>query len=140
MTTYISMNEAKSTFTTRAASDGMVTIGWQEGKTKKSRTFPRSQFYQIGKFHNQIAMERAAEAGYTVNELTKYARTGKDLAKDVKALGGVDHVADILGVSCNDLEVQIAQGNDEVDPIYALAIRVLMTSKNKQIVKNMATS
>tara|TARA_R110002096_G_scaffold92612_2_gene209242 strand:- start:682 stop:1104 length:423 start_codon:yes stop_codon:yes gene_type:complete len=134
-TNIISLELAKKKFISKSVKDGSVFISWKEDGEDKKKSFPKEYHFQIGMFQNKIATQLAADNGFVVNELTRYNRKGKDINKEVKALGGISKVAELLEVKEKELVKQCEMGEKNVSLIYALSLRILTNKKNALMIK-----
>lgn len=126
---------AKAKYLTKTINNGVVIISWIDGGIGQTKEFSSTSFFQIGRFMNIKAAELAQKDGNFVNELTRYNRLGKDIKREVKSLGSVRFVARLIGVTEKSLQEQCDRGEENVDLIFALAIRTLTTKKNKNIIE-----
>lgn len=136
-TNIISLALAKKKFVSKEVDKGSVFISWLEDGEQQRKMFPKEYHFQIGKFQNEVATRLAIEHGYVVNELTRYNRKGKDINKEVKALGGFTKVAELLEVKEKELVKQCEMGEKNVKLIYALSLRILTNKKNSLMIKSL---
>ena len=136
----ITLDQAKSMFTSRTYKDGYVHIEWEENEEMLSMRFKREAFYQAGRFWKTKAIELATEAGYTVNELTQYQMTGNELKAFVEKNGGVDVFSFLLGVNRKEVLRECALQDNLVKPIYYLCIHLLNMKRNLPKVKALSKS
>lgn len=135
LSAHLSILSAKEKYLTKTTNNGVVVISWLDDGIGQTKEFSSKSFFQIGLFMNKKAAELAQKDGYFVNELTRYNRLGKDIKKEVKSLGSIRFVARLLGVTEASLKEQCSRGDEQVDLIFALAIRTLTTKKNKNIIE-----